>query len=409
MRLTVIDPTLRDRAGHNFDYAKLVAADARAAGFAVRVVAHAHFDVRDEALDFAVTPWFSSGLKDAPPPGLAARLRSMLPEGAARALAHLKRSVAPPAADADERALAARADGFSQQLQALLPELALGAPERLFFPTLSWADTIEATRVAGQARETLIMLRFDPPEAAWAQAQLKAAAESAGDRVHWLSDTRPLAEAYAGIIGKRVTVAPIPIDASALAAVAATRQRPPPVRVVFVGESRVEKGAAVLPAIVRAVLAHRDGRDINFSVQTLANIEGGEPGIAAALAELDTLAGPRVEILRGELSSEAFHHVLGRGHILLAPYDPAAYRMRSSGLIVQALAAGLAIVAPAANSWIARTLTDEGAASFCYAGGEDSIVRAVLSAAAHIRDRSIAPRVPAVARIPVPWAASMSH
>lgn len=412
MRLILIDPTLRDQAGHNFDYARLVIRDARRAGLTPLVYAHrqARDGALDASLDAPVTPWFELGLKDEQRRlGALVRdvVRATAGEKVTGALRAARRTLAPPPADDHARALGARAVAFRRELEQALPSLDLSESDRLFFPGLTWPEALAAGEVCARTPvrdgETLIMLRFDPPEDAGARAQIARTAAALGARVRWLVDTQPLAAAFAPLLGAAPIVGPIPVDAALLQSFAPAV----PLTIGYFGETRIEKGALLLPEIFAHALRDPRADGVRVVLQNLHNVVGGEAGIVASIAQVRALDDPRVLVLDGALAPARFTELLATASILLAPYAASAYRVRSSGLVAMALTAGLEIVAPRAPSWISATVAAEGADAFLYEDDSPSaIAEALLRAVDHVRRHGRrAGKTPLCAALPPPWVA----
>jgi hypothetical protein len=138
-------------------------------------------------------------------------------------------------------------------------------------------------------------------------------------------------------------------------------------------------------------------------------LRGGieDDGVAAASRRLGELAGDGVELIDGAVDRAAFEAALSESHILLLPYDPEIYARRSSGLLVEGLASGIAIVAPSQPSWLTRTIAEEHAhgRSFLYddeeEGFEESVIRAARWALAGPHPVPAAPLCATVK--PAPW------
>jgi hypothetical protein len=354
----LIDPTLRGAAGHNLDYARIVVAEAHAVGFACQVVAHASAALGEADLGCPVRRTFRRGHKDIAPGRPISRGLKRFVGGPAYHLARSAiRELFPATAEDVAAAEYADATDFRNETAELLADVRPVAGDRLFFPNLSWAEAVHLCELveAGATPpgvELQAMLRFDPTQSERGQQRLAAIGGTRG--VVWMSDTEELAAAYASILGAPVACARIPIDGGRLRAGAQRKPSPDPVRVAALGESRREKGFHLLPGIVQRVRAADPG--VEFSVQLSHNIETGEPGMREAEATLRDMAGPGLSLLGAELPTAEFNSLVSSAHIMLLPYDARAYQLRSSGLLVQALAAGMRVVAPAEHSWIRSCL-----------------------------------------------------
>jgi glycosyltransferase involved in cell wall biosynthesis len=74
----------------------------------------------------------------------------------------------------------------------------------------------------------------------------------------------------------------------------------------------------------------------------------------AALAELDAYPVERVDRPHrdGFVPADEYYRLLASADVVLCPYDPRAYRARSSGVFAEAVAAGTPTVVPA-DTWMA--------------------------------------------------------
>jgi glycosyltransferase involved in cell wall biosynthesis len=319
-----------------------------------------------------------------------------------KATQRLRRAVLGAPAGEDD-ATVARAAPFAGELADAIASFDWKAGDRAYCPTLFWAEAVHAARQAAEitarGARVSMCLRFDPPTGADGRDALRrAAGESAA--IDWCADTDELAGAYDAILGRAVRTIRIPIDLARLGEDAARRPAPAPVRVAFIGESRREKGFHLLPDLVAAV---RREADVRFTIQLMAGEAGADASVTKAMARL-RVGADGVDLVHGALDQDGFHGVLAASHVLLLPYASDAYARRSSGLLVEGLAAGLAIVTPAADSWITRTIARNDAGAFTYDDPED-LPGAVLRAVRAIAGGTIVtPRAPDCATLAsAPW------
>jgi glycosyltransferase involved in cell wall biosynthesis len=405
-RLVIYDHKFTQLGGHCFDYARLVAADARAAGLSVHVVAAASLEPGLEPL-LGATIERRLGAPTSVGQTLPHRLASLFRRGWYR----LTRRFASPDRTRDE-VLLISAHHFVAEFLQWRTSARPGPGDRLYFPTLTWADcavlceALAARRSeAASVGDILIMLRFPPPASPATRQRLGAAMTRVSDRVTFVSDTEDLAMQYTVDTGLTVSAVRIPVDLEPLQRQAGLRPPPHPPRVVFLGEARIEKGFNQLPGAIRGL----QDQDIQFTVQVLPNMSSGEPGIRASIDALTGMECGRVRLIRGELAPDAFISTLAQSHLILLPYRPGDYGLRSSGLLAQALAAGLVIIAPAAPSWLSRTVQACGGKLYdC--GDQDpmALMAAIRQAADDLAAGriSMTPTPPdCVISWPTPWAA----
>lgn len=172
------------------------------------------------------------------------------------------------------------------------------------------------------------------------------------DKVRFYTDTAELADDYAALVGFSFDLLPIPFRADLIPAPPA-RSASSPLRVLFLGDLRDEKGFTKLPPLVRAMRA--DGRSrVQFVVPGALHPEEREPAMLAALAELETYPESQVERPHrdGFVPADDYYKLLASADVVLCPYDAKAYRSRSSGVFAEAVAAGKPTVVPA-DTWMA--------------------------------------------------------
>lgn len=408
-RMFLIDPTLRVGSGHNLDYARQVVVEASHAGFDCSIYAHRFPQLQGLKFGCEIVPWFSRGRAD-----LSARdavssvVRRTLGERAYKWLRGLKKRSPQQTSALSLKMDLAEADAFVADTRRLLKEIKPTPDDRLFFPNLTWTEAVRLAEALGSDASTQncdvhILLRFDPPSEEIGGALLKRAGQVTG--IHWLCDTSGLAKTYGNLLGTAVRRAKVPINGPALRKAAQARPKPDPVIVLVLGEARREKGFHMLPDLIGAVIAADP--NIEFRVQAALNMPLGEPGIAAALSRLRGMRGKNLQLLAPRIETEEFYNHLGRGHIMLLPYDAETYSMRSSGLLLQALAAGLRIVGPASSNSIASCVAANDRsdqATLCDASIE-AFTAALAKTARLVRENAPPPREQLPEELqPTPWA-----
>lgn len=172
-------------------------------------------------------------------------------------------------------------------------------------------------------------------------------------RVRFYTDTHELAADYAALAGFSFDVLPIPFRAD-LIPPAPVRKPTDPLRVLFLGDLREEKGFTKLPPLVRALCADPRGRRVQFVVPGALHTEEREPAMLAALAELEAYPTEQVERPHrdGFMPAADYYRLLASSDVVLCPYDSKAYRARSSGVFAEAVAAGKPTVVPT-ETWMA--------------------------------------------------------
>ena len=118
------------------------------------------------------------------------------------------------------------------------------------------------------------------------------------------------------------------------------------VTVAYLGAARAEKGFLVIPDLLEALFtdASFNGR-VRFVVQCTAQIVGYSPDIEQAIRRLEAMEGPQLKLIRHTQSPEEYLQTLRDAHFLLLFYDADRYRVRGTGIAVEAVSMGRAIVA----------------------------------------------------------------
>lgn len=118
----------------------------------------------------------------------------------------------------------------------------------------------------------------------------------------------------------------------------------------YFGARRTIKGFTHLPAVIDA--AQAIWNDLGAFVQCYPHPhDPADPAIDAALATLHTM--PYVDLLESTLSPDAYATRLARCAAVLLPYDSHHYRAGTSGIFVEAVASGAAVVATT-GSWMEK-------------------------------------------------------
>ena len=132
-----------------------------------------------------------------------------------------------------------------------------------------------------------------------------------------------------------------------------------PLRLIYVGDARKEKGFHLIPHVLQELWQDyaATGR-IACTLQANYNIPQGEPEAVIAKGSLLGMSRDVVQLLDKPLSSEQYAALLLSGDINLLLYDRDNYYARSSGILVESLAAGMPVVAPA-GSWLVRQFLAE--------------------------------------------------
>lgn len=169
-----------------------------------------------------------------------------------------------------------------------------------------------------------------------------------GANVRYWVDTPGLARQYNLLSVAEFGVLPVVVPDSladlAIATEAYDHNRP--VRFGYIGDARQEKGFGLLPGMIEQIHRH-DAVKVKseFYIQSNYNVPGGYPLTRAAKLKLLFQRNLGVHLIDKMLTSEQYLELLGKVDVVLLPYRHPSYCIGSSGIVVEALAAGRPVVA----------------------------------------------------------------
>lgn len=343
-RLFIVDPNLKSLHGHYFGYAARVGHAAEALGVQAVILGSRDLDL--PTVTPPVLPSFSNDY-----------WHEMQSEPGQDPYLHV--------------AFSARR--FADELTASLERWEVSRDDALFLP---YANLVElegvghiATRLGESLPRVSLLFRRDVDEqgldagvgprtigALLRQALGTLRAHPAADRLRVFTDSDMLTDDYSERLQFRVQTAPIPVDGRFTALAGA---RPPrPTVISYFGDARGEKGYDRLPLVAARLTAALEQGDIRFVAQSNFNVPGGEPGIAAAKRALAEQRG--VDLLHEPLHDDEYGLYLGESHLVLLPYDADRYVARTSGVLAEAIHAGVPVVVPE-GTWLSEQLRRHGA------------------------------------------------
>ncbi|OEO29661.1 hypothetical protein VW23_001860 [Devosia insulae DS-56] len=364
-RLLIADQSLRDLDGHHFEYDFAVAAAARSLGLAPVILANLDYRAGD-ALGAPVVPWFRQdwlAARRGPAARFLLHVLARLPSG----LRHLVIGIGGGARRWLARRSARRVPAlpsFGRELHAGLTAQAVRADDHVFIHTVAISE-LHAVIAALEAQPELpyihVVLRRDADEPfvrddPWggvgAAIERARATPQLRRKLCFYADTPQLADQYNAIIGSS-EVAVLPVPHALPATPAAERPARPPLRLVYLGNARTEKGFHLLAAAMDELReTHLSTGRIQLIAQANAPQSLDQELIVNARRRLSSYSSEEVQLIDAQLSIAEFQALLFSADIVLLPYDARLYRRRSSGILVQAMVAGKPVVVPA-DSWLA--------------------------------------------------------
>ena len=132
-----------------------------------------------------------------------------------------------------------------------------------------------------------------------------------------------------------------------------------PLRVTYLGDARREKGYHLLPRIVADLRPEALAGKLRFVFQSNYNVPGGEPEAVVARGQLESFPESMVSLYKQALPTADYKALLLSSDITILPYDRSSYGARSSGVLVESLAAGIPVIVPA-GTWLSRHLLTAG-------------------------------------------------
>jgi hypothetical protein len=259
---------------------------------------------------------------------------------------------------------------FHKDTERLLREVPAGRGDIVFIPTLSGVELMGLSellkkRTPGPSWHLLFRRDIYPgreagyPAEEWRVQGLRnsilgSAPKWKGHDVRFYTDTDELTKQHNRLGTVRFQTVPIPHTHRQIES---QGREVRPLRCVYVGDARREKGYHWIPRIVEDLWTDyvATGR-LTFHLQSNFNVPQGEPEAVIAREQLEQLARRKagaVELIKQPLTSEQYKKFLLGGDINLLLYDENNYYARSSGILVESLTAGMPVIVPA-GSWLAR-------------------------------------------------------
>lgn len=172
----------------------------------------------------------------------------------------------------------------------------------------------------------------------------------ANEKVFFYTDTNELTEQFAELKIAKFTTLPIPHTHPA----SSHKINEKKIIISYLGDARTEKGYHFLPDVVDDLWQkYVKTGEVIFKIQSNFNIPGGEPKSALARNMLSIFPSDKIALMTNGLSQKEYSDLLLGSNIILLPYDENNYYARSSGILAEALAAGIPVVVPA-RTWMSR-------------------------------------------------------
>lgn len=239
---------------------------------------------------------------------------------------------------------------------------------------LAWAWFLKSHSVP-LGLELVLLLRYEASVyggrfADWAFRCFEA--QATAGRLRLASDSSLLIRDYGSLTTAPFELMPIPHTRPVRPQpheIAVNSSRP--MRCVCLGNPRVDKGFLdVLDAI--ELFASEGAGNLHFLLQTNDPGEGIEPRLSRFLREPHA----NVTLLPEALSSERYGAALASADVILLPYWSSVYGARTSGVFVEAVAAGRVVIC-SEGTWMAEELREHGAGLLCRERDPVSLAEAI--------------------------------
>lgn len=181
---------------------------------------------------------------------------------------------------------------------------------------------------------------------------------------------------YQAVLGVPTVVLPLPQPVARQHRVRAAGRAP---TVAFLGHQRPDKGYALVPALVRHLLARHPGSEI-----LVHNGAGGE--MPAETAELTAMAEAeaRFHLALFPANGQDWQQLLDLADLIVLPYRPEFFANAYSAILSEALAQGIPVVVPEATTLATQLTSFGGGGTRFGAWTPDAIAAAIDRAMAQI-------------------------
>lgn len=373
-RFIIADPSLVDWMGHFFHYDEAVAQQARVYGYDPIVLSRAKLGTElNEQASIRIVPTFRHGLE-----------RSTLPLGLIRWFDWAQNW------DVRENS----ADLLRDLLRCSYTTADIQSDDFVLFHTVTYRQLPGLAKwwrgIPRKRRPRLgVILRYAPAydpfdpngfEVALYRRGLEelALSDESCSRLTLYCDSERLKDEYEVLTSLPIKVAPIPHTN------VAPPKPAPELLLTYLGNARSSKGYYLLPGLVRLLLADERWRDrVKFEFQSNLMFTQDEESARAVelLSNSERVHPTRIVLHKKNLSQTEYADVLSRSRLLLIPYQLRWYYAQTSGILSEAFASGIPVVAPR-GTWMAEQVRRSGGAGELFVADDpksfgESVIRAL--------------------------------
>ena len=386
-KLLILDPSLKDMGGHYYEYDVAIAAAASFRGWYTSIYAHKSCDAGLAIPDGNIYPWFSTEWSAAGgrSKALVQNLLSKLPVTLRMPLTKLSRQIweqrkkrSGKPVESETVTISATAANFGSEAFAALRHADCARDDIIFVPTIRTSELFALWNIVRNAADFSrlhfhIVLRrnaaeMDHPEDGAPGISFlfrELHATPADVFFHFYCDTQQLCDDYALLASHQLEFQLLPIpfpntcpDHASLEKWSAGSA----IKLIYLGGARVEKGFHLI-ATAEKYMRENSKRKFLWRIQAPIERVLEEPEVIAARRSLTSVRDGSVDLVQRNLSTAEFRSLILSADIVLLPYLPDFYRARSSGILVQVLAAGKPVIVPS-ETWLSSQTDKIGAVEF---------------------------------------------
>ena len=179
-------------------------------------------------------------------------------------------------------------------------------------------------------------------------------------RLFLWAETPQLADYYRSSIGVNVYPLPLPVNNShEIKEYSGNKDEKTSIKVVYLGAAREEKGFIHLPELVALCRENELTRSrLQFVIQAAPQIVGYNDRIISAIRSLESFDTGFVTLITQSLDEESYRNLLKNADVVLLLYDQVNYRIRGSGIAVEAVSLSKCLVAT--KNTFCASLIDRG-------------------------------------------------
>lgn len=325
-RLVIADPSLVDERGHHFSLTLQISKGARELGIETIWFTNKSFKVDKLPEYISVEPVFSLTMYDRYKP----ELKGNLPENKEKILlSELKNGIYKKNLARDDHILFHTA--FGDVYRALPLFLESRTVDNL--PYLHLSTPYEPKIMPGRdSGDNIIDI-----------LHTVKASNYTDKKVFFWAETPQLAADYTVTYGFNVRALVLPPPATDISLCTETHDE---VYVaLYLGAAREEKGFLHLPKLVEGLYeSHGKTGKLKFIIQCTPQIIGYMPSIQSAIDKLSKYPESYVTLVKDVLTEKDYNHYLLKSNALMLLYDQKNYRIRGSGIAVEAISSDKCIL-----------------------------------------------------------------